>query len=54
MADGEVSLRDALRNGANDDDLADLFRLVVKHKPLEHRLEDGIAPLNRGMSQLGG
>ncbi len=54
MADGEVSLRDALREGANDDDLANLFRLVVKHKPLEHRLEDGIAPLNRGMSQLGG
>ncbi len=54
MADGEVSLRDALRQGASDSDLADLFRLVVKHKPLEHRLEDGVAPVNRGMSQLGG
>ncbi len=54
MADGEVSLRDLMRRGASDGDLEELFRLVVKHKPLEHRLEDGITPIARGMSQLGG
>jgi cyclic pyranopterin phosphate synthase len=54
MADGEVDLRTALRNGAADEDIADLFRLTVLHKPKEHRLEDGIAPVGRNMSQLGG
>jgi cyclic pyranopterin phosphate synthase len=54
MADGEVDLRTPLRNGAADQDIADLFRLVVHHKPFEHRLEDGMAPVGRGMSQLGG
>ena len=28
--------------------------LTVHHKPKEHRLEDGVAPTGRGMSQLGG
>ena len=54
MADGEVDLRTPLRNGASDDEIADLFRLTVHHKPWEHRLEDGLAPVGRNMSQLGG
>ncbi len=54
MADGEVDLRAALRGSATDDDIAELFRLTVLHKPKEHRLEDGKAPVGRGMSQLGG
>jgi cyclic pyranopterin phosphate synthase len=54
MADGEVDLRTALRSGATDGDLRDLFLLTVKHKPKEHRLEDGLAPTGRNMSQLGG
>jgi cyclic pyranopterin phosphate synthase len=54
MADGEVDLRTPLRSGASDDDIRDLFLLTVKHKPKEHRLEDGIAPVGRNMSQLGG
>ena len=54
MADGEVDLRSPLRNGASDDDIRDLFLLTVKHKPYEHRLEDGMAPVGRNMSQLGG
>jgi cyclic pyranopterin phosphate synthase len=54
MADGEVDLRTPLRAGASDADIADLFRLTVLHKPKEHRLEDGMAPVGRNMSQLGG
>jgi len=54
MADGEVDLRHALRSGGTDTEIADLFRLAVLHKPREHRLEDGIAPIGRNMSQLGG
>ncbi len=54
MADGEVDLRGPLRAGASDAEIADLFRLTVLHKPKEHRLEDGLAPVGRNMSQLGG
>ena len=54
MADGEVDLRTPLRSQATDEEIADLFRLTVLHKPKEHRLEDGMAPTGRNMSQLGG
>jgi cyclic pyranopterin phosphate synthase len=54
MADGEVDLRSLLRSGASDDEIAERFRLTVRHKPKEHRLEDGVAPVGRNMSQLGG
>jgi len=54
MADGEVDLRTPLRDGASDADIEELFRLTVFHKPKEHRLEDGLAPVGRNMSQLGG
>ena len=54
MADGEVDLRSPLRAGAGDEEIARLFRLAVLHKPKEHRLEDGLAPISRNMSQLGG
>ena len=54
MADGEVDLRTPMRAGATDDDIAELFRITVLHKPAEHRLEDGLAPIGRNMSQLGG
>ncbi|MCW3100060.1 MAG: 3,8-cyclase [Chthonomonadaceae bacterium] len=54
MADGEVDLRTPMRTGATDEEIADLFRTTVLHKPREHRLEDGMAPVHRNMSQLGG
>ena len=54
MADGEVDQRSPLRTGATDEDIADLFRLTVHHKPFELRLEDGMAPVGRNLSQLGG
>lgn len=54
MADGEVDLRTPLRSGATDEQIATLFKITVQHKPKEHRLEDGMAPIGRNMSQLGG
>jgi cyclic pyranopterin phosphate synthase len=54
MADGEVDLRAPLRSGATDEEIRDLFLLTVRHKPREHRLEDGLTPVGRNMSQLGG
>jgi GTP 3',8-cyclase len=54
MADGEVDLRSPLRSGATDKQIQELFLHTVRHKPKEHRLEDGLAPVGRNMSQLGG
>lgn len=54
MADGEVDLRTPLRSGASDEEIKELFLLTLRHKPKEHRLEDGMAPIGRNMSQLGG
>lgn len=54
MADGEVDLKTPLRSGAADADIEELFRITVFHKPFEHRLENGLAPTGRNMSQLGG
>ena len=54
MADGEVDLRSAMRTGATDSEIEEMIRITVKHKPKEHRLEDGIEPTGRNMSQLGG
>lgn len=54
MADGEIGLRDLLRSGANDEAIAEQFRLAVFHKPLEHRIEDGLLPTGRNMQHLGG
>ncbi len=54
MADGEVDLRSAMRSGSTDEEIASLFRVTVHHKPKEHRLEDGVEPTSRFMSQIGG
>jgi cyclic pyranopterin phosphate synthase len=54
MSDGELNLRDAMRSGASDDDLADLFLHVVRHKPERHYLAQGQKVVGRGMSQIGG
>ena len=54
MADGEIPLRDILRSGGSDTQIADAFRYAVLHKPLEHRVEDGYIPSGRNMNHLGG
>jgi GTP 3',8-cyclase len=51
----EWDLRDAVRGGANDDELAALIRNAVAHKELKHRVnERGFVRASRSMSQIGG
>jgi cyclic pyranopterin phosphate synthase len=54
MSDGELDLRSALRSGATDQQLAQLFEDVVAHKPERHFLAEGQRVTGRGMSQIGG
>ncbi len=54
MSDGELDLRSPIRAGATDDDIRDLFRHVVDHKPERHYLAEGQRVVGRGMSQIGG
>src|SRR5947208_9560263 len=51
----EWDLKTPLRNGASDDELTRLIRLVVPHKELQHRINDpGFVRASRSMSQIGG
>ena len=54
MSDGELSLRDPMRDGATDQELRDLILHVVAHKPERHYLAEGQKVVGRGMSQIGG
>jgi cyclic pyranopterin phosphate synthase len=54
LSDGELDLRTALRSGASDEDLRELFRHVVARKPERHYLAQGQRAHGRGMSQIGG
>jgi cyclic pyranopterin phosphate synthase len=51
----EWDLKEPLRNGASDGELADLVRFAVRHKELKHKInEPGFVPASRSMSQIGG
>jgi cyclic pyranopterin phosphate synthase len=51
----EWDLKAPLREGASDQELADLIRFAVRHKELKHRInEPGFVPASRSMSQIGG
>ena len=51
----EWDLKEPLRTGASEDELADLIRGAVRHKELKHRVnEPGFVPASRSMSQIGG
>ena len=51
----ETDLRDPLRDGASDDELADLIRSAVRRKELKHRVnEPGFVQPERTMSAIGG
>jgi len=54
LSDKEISFRETLRGGGTHADLVALFRQAVTHKPWGHKLEDGIHPELRTMSQIGG
>jgi cyclic pyranopterin phosphate synthase len=51
----EWDLKAPLRNGATDDELAELLRFAVRHKELKHKINDpGFVRASRSMSQIGG
>ena len=54
LKDGELDLKTPLRKGASADDLAELMRGAIWHKPWGHDLAKGVIPLNRIMSEIGG
>jgi cyclic pyranopterin phosphate synthase len=51
LVDGEVSIREALRNG---EDLEPYIRQAVWNKPEGHLLDECVLPVTRHMSQIGG
>ncbi len=54
LRDGEVNLLKPLRDGATIDDLKQIIRAAIWHKPWGHGLANDVIPLQRVMSQIGG
>jgi cyclic pyranopterin phosphate synthase len=54
LRDGEVDLLTPMREGVTLDELRELILGAVWHKPWGHGLAEGIIPLNRVMSEIGG
>jgi cyclic pyranopterin phosphate synthase len=51
----EWDLKQPLRGGASDDELAEVIRFAVRHKELKHKISDpGFVRATRSMSQIGG
>jgi GTP 3',8-cyclase len=51
----EWDLKAPLRDGASDNELAELLRFAVRHKELKHKInEPGFVRASRSMSQIGG
>lgn len=54
LREGEVDLLTPLRNGASLADLRQIILDGIWHKPWGHGLAEGLIPLNRVMSEIGG
>ncbi len=54
LRDDEGDLLTPMRNGASDADMEKLIRSLIFRKPWGHDLADGVIPLQRVMSQIGG
>jgi cyclic pyranopterin phosphate synthase len=54
LREGEVDLLTPLRGGASLDDLRQIILEGIWYKPWGHGLAEGIIPLNRVMSEIGG
>ncbi len=54
LREREVDLLTPLRNGASLEELRQLILDGIWHKPWGHGLAEGLIPLNRTMSQIGG
>lgn len=50
----EIDLKDVLRSGKTDSEIADVFAAAVWHKPAEHHMNDQPWQDKRVMSQIGG
>jgi len=54
LSEDELNFRDVLRGGGSHQELVALFQRAIWAKPVGHKLEEGIHPENRTMSQIGG
>jgi len=54
LREGEVDLLTPLRTGASLEELRQLILDGIWHKPWGHGLAEGVIPLNRVMSEIGG
>ena len=56
LSNSEIDIKTPLRNGASDDELAELFHAAVREKPEGHSLcrSSGYPAFERSMSQIGG
>ena len=54
LRDDEGDLLTPMRSGASDEELEKLVRNLIWRKPWGHGLPDGVIPLARVMSQIGG
>ncbi len=54
LREGEVDLLSPLRTGASIDELRQLILEGLWGKPWGHKLSEGVIPLNRVMSEIGG
>lgn len=54
LREKEVDLLTPLRAGANIEELRKIILETIWDKPWGHNLEDGVVPLNRIMSEIGG
>jgi cyclic pyranopterin phosphate synthase len=54
LTDDGIDLKGPLRNNASVQELKHLIWKVVASKPEHHRLAEGVVPMKRNMSQIGG
>jgi len=54
LSDDGIDLKGPLRNNASVQELKHLILRVVASKPEHHRLAEGVVPMKRNMSQIGG
>jgi cyclic pyranopterin phosphate synthase len=54
LREGEVDLLKPLRAGATIDELRQIILEGIWNKPWGHGLAEGLIPLNRVMSEIGG
>ncbi len=54
LSEGEIDLRQPLRQGISAEELKKLIKRAVESKPRKHKLAEGLVPKDRPFSQVGG